>query len=994
MDNKQFYKTHCKPKLTELLEALKLDKNYESASGSYVYSDKGTKVLDLIGGFGSTIIGHNHPEIIKTSINALKNNIAINAQGSLRNDSANLSRQLSELTGDADSYYVNFSNSGAESIEAAIKHSYKVHFDKVRREYERLTRILNDFYYKAENQQENIKLPGKNKDLIDFRDDLDEYNLAQFEAFQNNPVLVAFKGSFHGKTMSALKVTFNKSYREAFEGLSAIKPVFVDPKDPERIPEIVESNKSTFYYPIMNGDTVELRPYSITRVIGLMFEIVLGEGGIRPLSDDCLLQLSNMHEKLKVPYIIDEIQTGCGRLGNIYAYKDTPLKNIQPEYITLSKALGGGIAKIGATLIKKTIYDQDFGILHTSTFAEDSFSAKISSKFLDILTREDGKLLKEVKQKGDFIKQKLNILKAKYPNIIKDVRGKGLMLGVEFTDLKDRSPFFRASGKQGVLSLLIASYLLEHHDIRLLAPLTTMLKGNPGKKRQSILRIQPPVTVKTEEIDRLINAIDEVLTIIEHNNEYCLVAHLLKEDITNQERENPKTFKIQWPVSEEQRHVDARVGFIVHPTTLENLVEYYFPSFDAYSWQEKNMLQWWNRISRFLEPVHVKSSYVASNDFVLENNMVFVPYLPQYINTAKEPFLVREMQDKVQDAVTVAKELGDDNIPVSIVGLGAFTSIITQNAQTINDYEIPVTTGNAYTTGLALQGIISAAEKQEIELDKANVAVVGASGNIGMVLAQILSLNVNQLCLVGSDKKSTAVRLKYAKEQCYREILNAAHAEFQSQVDLEESALTGIGGRVYQSLIDNMDNWKSPFFDLYNLLEDKILPENIGKQFIQALENDKEASAKLNISTQSGFDDLKAFDIVVVATNSHNAELIKPHMVKPGAVVCCASVPSNLSHDFQTTHSNIAFDGGLAQLPEDSRVDFVGMPGGQLSYGCMAETFLLGFDGQNHSFCKGNLSSDQVYRTLELAEIHGFDLGKLKIENQKLTDNNHHQRVA
>jgi len=994
MDNKQLYKKQCKPKLAELLEALKLDKNYDTASGSYMHSDDGDKVLDLIGGFGSTILGHNHPEIIETAVHALGNNIAINAQGSLRNDTAKLAKRLSELTGDPDGYYVNFSNSGAESIEAAIKHSYKVHFDKVRREYERLTRILNDFYYKIENQQEDIKLPGKNKDLIDFRDDLDEYNLAQFEAFQNNPVLLAFKGSFHGKTMSALKVTFNKSYREAFEGLSAIKPVFLDPNDPDRIPEIIESNQSTFYYPILNGDTVELRPYSITRVIGLMFEIVLGEGGIRPLSDGCLNQLASMHEKLKVPYIIDEIQTGCGRLGNIYAYKDTPLKNIQPEYITLSKSLGGGIAKIGATLIKKSIYDQDFGILHTSTFAEDSFSAKISTRFLEILTRDDGKVLDEVKQKGDYLKRKLNVLKIKYPNIIKDVRGKGLMLGVEFTDLQDRSPFFRASGKQGVLSLLISSYLLEHHQIRLLAPLTTMLKGNPGKKRQSILRIQPPVTVETKEIDLLIRGIDEVLTIIERNNEYCLIAHLLEENVAKQERENPGVFKVQWPVTDEQRHVDARVGFIVHPTTLTNLIDYYFPSFKSYPIQEINMLQWWNQISRFLEPVHVKSTYVASNDFVLENNMVFVPYLPQYINDVKESFLIREMQDKVQDAVTVAKELGDDNIPVSIVGLGAYTSIITQNAQTINDYEIPVTTGNAYTTGLALQGIISAAEQQGIALDQANVAVVGASGNIGMVLAQILSLNVNHLCLIGSDKKSTAVRLKYAKEQCYREILNSAHAEFQSQIEFEESALSGIGGRVYQSLIENMDNWKSPFFDLYNLLEDKALPENIGKQYMQVVENNKESLSQLSISIQSGFDDLKAFDIVVVATNSHNTGLIKPHMIKPGAVVCCASVPSNLSQEFHSIDSMTAFDGGLAQLPEDSRVDFVGMPGGQLSYGCMAETFLLGFDGQNHSFCKGNLSSDQVYRTLELAEMHGFDLGELKVENQELTDKNHQKRVA
>ncbi|MGD8559662.1 MAG: aminotransferase class III-fold pyridoxal phosphate-dependent enzyme, partial [Gammaproteobacteria bacterium] len=676
MIDKDVYGDFCKPKLAQLLEALKLNKNYHTAQGNYMCSEEGDMVLDLIGGFGSTILGHNHPEIVETAVSALKGNVAINAQGSMRTESAMLAQRLSELTGHADGYYVNFSNSGAESIEAAIKHAYKVHFDKVRREYERLTRVLNDFYYKVESQQLEVNLPGKNDDLIDFRDDLDEYNLAQFEAFQNNPVLIAMKGSFHGKTMSALKVTFNKSYREGFEGLSAIKPVYIDPAQPERIPEVVDENHSVFYYPVLNGNTVELRPYKMTRVIGLMFEVVLGEGGIHPLTEYTLEKLTAMHGTLKVPYIIDEIQTGCGRVGNVYGYKETALNAIQPEYITLSKSLGGGIAKIGATLIKKDIYDQDFGILHTSTFAEDSFSARIANKLLDILTRESGQVLTEVKQKGDYLKQQLALLKEKYPDIIKDVRGKGLMLGVEFTALQDRSPFFRASGKQGVLSLLIASYLLKHYQIRLLAPLTTMLKGNPGKNRQSILRIQPPATVQKGEMDLLIQAIDEVLTIIERNNEYCLVAHLLGYDVSDQERADPRSFEVRWPVTDEQRHIDARVGFIVHPTTLKNLVDYYFPSFEAYTWSEQDMLRWWNTISRFLEPVHVKSTYVVSNDFVLENNMVFVPYLPHYINntdTIKQPFLLREMQDKVQDAVTVARELGDDNIPVSIVGLGAYT---------------------------------------------------------------------------------------------------------------------------------------------------------------------------------------------------------------------------------------------------------------------------------------------------------------------------------
>src|SRR6478609_103045 len=284
------------------------------------------------------------------------------------------------------------------------------------------------------------------------------------------------------------------------------------------------------------------------------------------------------------------------------------------------------------------------------------------------------------------------------------------MIGVEFSPLDDHSPFFRSCGKQGVLSLLIASYLLEYHNIRLLAPLATMLKGNPGKQRLSILRIQPAVTITTEEITRLVNALAEVLEIIARNNEYCLIAHLAGTHVPETIRRSPEHMEVRWPIVTEHHHIDVRAGFIIHPTTVDNLMEYYFPSFNRYPSIKDGLITWWNRIARFLEPIHVRSTVVSSNDFVVENNLVFVPYLPDYMVSTTTPHLVQEIRDKVQDAVTLAKELGDDNIPVSMVGLGAYTSIVTRNAELINDYEVPVTTGNTYTTALTICGVLHAAK--------------------------------------------------------------------------------------------------------------------------------------------------------------------------------------------------------------------------------------------------------------------------------------------
>lgn len=979
MNINQQYKQYCKPKLADLLSVLKLDTRALSASGNYIKSDDGKNILDMVSGFGTAVLGHNHPEIVETAISALQSNLPVSVQGTVRGASARLAKKLNELLpADSEDFCVNFSNSGTESVEAAIKHAYKVRFEKVLREYERLSRLLNDFYYRVERMPVCPELPGKSSHLIDFRDDLDEYNLAQFESFQNHPVMLCFKGGYHGKTISSLKVTFNKSFRESFEGLSAIQSIFIDPENPQRIPEVMQENVCTFYYPVIENGKVELKPVKLTRAIGLIFEIIMGEGGIKPLSNPTLEYLATQHRKNELPYIIDEIQTGCGRTGHIYGYADTALARISPEYITLSKALGGAIAKIGATLIRKDIYEADFGILHTSTFGEDDFSSEIALSALNVLTRNSGEVLTEISHKGKQLFGMLDDLRREYPQIIKEVRGKGLMLGLEFTALEERSPFFRAAGKQGVLSLLVASYLLEYYQIRVLAPLTSMLKGNPGKNRLSVIRIQPPVTITHEEMQCLIDGLSEVCRIIQNNNEFCLLSHLIGAPAPDQQRKACRFFEARWPVVEDEKKIDARAGFIVHPVNLKTLVEYYFPSFEAYNFKEEQVFNWWNGISRFLEPVHVKNEYVTSNEFTIEINLVFVPYLPAYINSHKSDIcLAREMRDKVQDAVNVARELGDDNIPVSIVGLGAYTSIITQNAMTINDYEIPVTTGNAYTVGLTIQGILSAAEKQGLDINQAKVGVVGAAGNIGLVIAQILFPRVKHLILHGSQNPGSEYRLRYARQQCIYELLNNIKDEQQRAVNIEETLIQGQAHQIYQHLLNDES-------DCANSVKTALATSGITFEDAKNVEQLISAVQDLNLQVTTQTCDLEDCDVIVVATNSEQAELIHPGQLKSGAIVCCTSVPSNLSDKFDNKDDMLAFDGGLAKLPEDSRINFVGMPRYGLSYGCLAETLVLAFDGRNHSYSKGVLLPGQVYQIMEKAALHGFDLGGLKFEDHTL----------
>ncbi|HEX9727015.1 MAG TPA: aminotransferase class III-fold pyridoxal phosphate-dependent enzyme [Gemmatimonadales bacterium] len=996
------YAASCRPKLADLLESLGLDVVYTRARGAYLYREgaDGTerRVLDLVGGFGAGLLGHNHPELTQLLKDKLDAGVPFLAQSSQRREAGRLAARLSELMPGNGRYLAQFTNSGAEAIEAALKHAYLVRFDRVRRQFEQVSRKIEAFFQKAEREYPDIEIPGHQQDLGTFRDDLDEHNLAQFERFQNNPVVLAFKGSFHGKTASALKVTFNRTYREGFEGLSAIRSRFLDFADATRLSEIQREYRVAFRQPgIANGriiiDTVEA-----TTIIALCLEIIQGEGGIRLVPADTLEALAAQHDRLGIPYLIDEIQTGCGRTGSFVAYGATPLGAIQPEYVTLSKALGGGLVKIGAALIRHDVYDQNFGILHASTFAEDEVSSIVAGRVLEILTRHDNAFMTDIAAKGAYFLSGLRALGNRFPGIIRDVRGRGLMIGVEFADLEDKSPLFRFGVRQGFLALLVASYLLHHHDIRTLAPLTTLLKGNPGKRRLCILRIQPPAAITQDEIDRVVRALEEVCRVIDRNHEGALVAHLLGVTLPGALRRDPPVAPVRYPPSRKRVDFDARVGFVVHPAHVDQLLDYYFPTLQGLV-ERKRLAIWWSRLARFLEADVIHTDYVRSEGFVVEANVVSVPFLPRHLvevqtravgmpNPDRLDLLrLEEIRDKIQDAVTTARELGDDHIPTAMVGLGAYTSIVTDRGKTVNDYEVPVTTGNAYTAGLMVQGIRKAADLKGLPLAQARAAVVGAAGNIGSVLAALLSGHVGTLKLVGRDTRDGLDRLRQTRRQCLLYLARKARAHVEQGASLDELAVGGVGDRILREIMvpalaggaapRPSGSWRRADEWLHGADHDLVL---LGDRIEAAIDRDGGMEGNDYITIHLSVDAVKDCDVITIATNSPEAQLITPALVKPGAVVSCASVPSNLSAAFEGhLRDYLVFDGGFARLPEGHEIDCVGLPRNGLAFGCLSETLLLGFDGRNSSFARGRIMPEQVEETLRLAELYGFTLGEFKL---------------
>jgi acetylornithine/succinyldiaminopimelate/putrescine aminotransferase len=400
-----------KPRLCELLDLLRLGVAFHRASGDRLwFREKGreVEVLDLAGGFGSLLLGHNHPALVAEAQTILVSGRPIHAQGSKRTLAGRLARELSRRCGG--DYRVVLANSGAEAVEAAMKH-------------------------------------------------------AMLETGART--FVALERAFHGKTLGAVQLTANAEVRDPFV-LPSLEVARVRPNDLAHL-------EATFA--------------RLPEMAGFVYEPIQGEGGVRPLDDAFLERAAKLCAARGVPMIADEIQTGLGRTGTFLA---SPFR---PDYLLLSKALGGGLAKISALLIRSDRHVADFDRLHTSTYAEDDFSSAIALKALELI---DDLVIARCREKGERLLAALRRLQEKYPAVIADVRGRGLMVGLSFHSLpRSRSFLLRLLSAQDDLALVLAGYLFNVHRIRVL----------PTLSDPHTLRIEPSAFISEADLDRFVAAV-------------------------------------------------------------------------------------------------------------------------------------------------------------------------------------------------------------------------------------------------------------------------------------------------------------------------------------------------------------------------------------------------------------------------------------------------------------------------------------------------------
>ena len=253
---------------------------------------------------------------------------------------------------------------------------------------------------------------------------------------------------FHGRTMGALSATWNKRYREPFEPLV---PGFS-------------------HVPYNNIEALEKAVTDETAAV--MLEALQGEGGVYPADPaymQAALEICHKHGAL---LIIDEVQTGFGRTGKMFAYQHF---GITPDLLCVAKSLAGGIP-MGAVLIGENVHNLVPGT-HGSTFGGNPLSCAAALAVLEVMEEEN--LPQQAAEKGAYLMEKLNAISSP---LIREVRGMGLMIGIE---LKQKStPYIKA--------------LQDKHIIALNAGLT-------------VIRLLPPLVITYEQLDQVVAAIAEVL---------------------------------------------------------------------------------------------------------------------------------------------------------------------------------------------------------------------------------------------------------------------------------------------------------------------------------------------------------------------------------------------------------------------------------------------------------------------------------------------------
>ncbi len=482
------------PHMRGMLASVGLDVEYVRGVGDILFyrTDNGIEVpvLDLVGGYGCLVFGHNHPALVEKARQLLADQVPIHAQFSFHPYANSLAIELNSVIQRElkveEPYTALFGNSGAEAVEIAMKHA----------ELDRGTRIsdLQAHVVEAWRAAENLA-PFIGSDVYDR---LGLPNSAGFDqvartvqranevSLSRGPVFLALEGGFHGKLAGSVQMTHNPGYRTPFSRL-ATQARFIAIK-PGAVQAALAAERMEVILPEIIDGALRLTGMAVPRIAGFFVEPIQGEGGIKVLDPDFADEIRSAADAGGFPVIVDEIQSGMGRTGKFFAAAHIGLIG---DYILLAKGIGGGIAKSSVAMIRSSRYNGQFELLHSSTFAKDAFSVNLGLSVVRMLEANGGGAYAQAEERGAALRAEFESVRAQYPDVVSDVRGLGLMLGFELKDLSNSAdPILSQNAAQGIIGYVFAGYLLREYGVRIF----------PTASNPHTLRAEPSINLSDSAI--------------------------------------------------------------------------------------------------------------------------------------------------------------------------------------------------------------------------------------------------------------------------------------------------------------------------------------------------------------------------------------------------------------------------------------------------------------------------------------------------------------
>jgi len=422
------HERYMNPQMPRVLRTLGFDRDYVRAEGAYLFDRDGARYLDFLSGFGVFALGRCHPAIEQ----ALRDAMELELPNLVQMECQPLSGLLAEALVARmpnDSYRCFFTNSGAESVETALK----------------------------------------------------------FVRCATGRARVVFADhAFHGLTTGALSLNGAREFRDRFG---------------ELLPGCVS-------VPFGDLDALE-RELRAGDVAAYVVEPIQGKG-VFVAPDGYLAAASELCHQYGALLAVDEVQTGLGRTGTFFAFEQW---NVEPDLVTVAKALSGGYVPVGAVIAKSTVVEavfdkMDRAVVHSSTFGQNVLAMTAGLATLHTIDSES--IVERAATTGDGLLTGLRTVAERH-EVVHEVRGRGLMIGIEFS--RPRSMRLRAQWtlletmRTGLFTQLVVVPLFRDHGI------LTQVAGD----HQNVLKILPPLITSETQAKEFVTAFDDVLDKLERS---------------------------------------------------------------------------------------------------------------------------------------------------------------------------------------------------------------------------------------------------------------------------------------------------------------------------------------------------------------------------------------------------------------------------------------------------------------------------------------------